>query len=200
MKLAENQEIQMDPETWVEDHGDYLFGYAMLRLRDRSLAQDLVQDALLTALKGRERYRGDSSVRTWLTGILKFKTLEAIRKQAREIPTDASAWESADGDFDEDGHLLPSQMPGEFSLSPGDSLERSEFFQTLDECLSKLPDRIAQAFVSIEMDRASIDDVAEDLMIKRNNLYVLLHRARKSLRSCLEKNWFERIDHSSSTE
>ncbi|MDA7667400.1 sigma-70 family RNA polymerase sigma factor [bacterium] len=200
MKLAVNQEIQLNPESWVEDHGDYLLGYAMLRLRDRSLAQDAVQDALLTAFKGRERYRGDSSVRTWLTGILKFKTLESLRKHAREIPTDESAFEKADGDFDELGHLLPSHMPGHFSLSPGDSLEQSEFYQTLDECLSKLPDRIAQAFVSIEMDSASIDDVAGTLMIKRNNLYVLLHRARKSLRACLEKNWFERGDRSSSTD
>ena len=199
MKLAENQGIQVDPERWVEDHGDYLLGYAMLRLRNRSLAQDAVQETLLTAIKGKERYRGESSIRTWLTGILRFKTLEALRKRAREVPVDEEAWQSSDRDFDERGHLLAARMPGEFSLSPECSLERNEFYQTLDECLAKLPERVAQAFISIEMDSVAVDEVAARLMIKKNNLYVLLHRARKNLRSCLEKNWFENLDSPKST-
>ncbi len=192
MKLTENQEVPVDPERWVEDHGDYLLGYAMLRLRNRSLAQDAVQETLLTAIKGKERYRGESSIRTWLTGILRFKTIETLRKRAREVPVDDTEWGAKDGDFDDKGHLLDSRMPREFSLSPEDSLERSEFYQALDECLANLPERLAQAFVSIEMDSVAVDEVAASLMIEKNNLYVLLHRARKQLRSCLEKNWFEK--------
>lgn len=49
MTAAKISDIPLNPETWVEEHGDYLLGFAMLRLRDRALAQD----ALLTAHQGK---------------------------------------------------------------------------------------------------------------------------------------------------
>ena len=181
---------QLDPESWVENHGDYLLGYAMLRLRNRSFAEDAVQEALLTAIKAKSRFRGESSERSWLTGILKNKMREAMRKHAREISTEDTDEIPTDPDFDERGHLLPGRMPGAISLDPTNSIDRKEFYETLHGCLSKLPDRTAQAFISTEMDGATTSDVAETLMINKNNLYALLHRARKALRSCLEMNWF----------
>lgn len=186
---------QLDPERWVYEHGDYLLSNALLRLRDRTKAEDAVQDTLVTALHSRASFRGDSSVRTWLIGILKNKIFEAIRKLAREVahhdasPTDNDVF-GPESDFDERGHLLLDRMPSPFSLSPPDSLEKQEFYVALRECLNELPERVGQAFVSIEMDRRPADDVADDLQLKRNNLYVLLHRARKKLRACLESNWF----------
>ncbi|MFT4515396.1 MAG: RNA polymerase sigma-70 factor (ECF subfamily) [Planctomycetota bacterium] len=186
---------QLDPERWVNEHGDYLLNNALLRLRDRTKAEDAVQDTLVTALHARASFRGDSSVRTWLTGILKNKVLEALRKQSRESahrqspPTDEDVFEP-DQDFDERGHLRPESMPSPFSLSPSDSLEKQEFYVALRECLDELPERVGQAFASVEIDQRPADDVADDLQLKRNNLYVLLHRARKKLRACLERNWF----------
>lgn len=165
-------------------------GYAALRLRDRTTAQDAVQATLLTALQSGDRFKGQSSERTWLTGILKYKILETLRKLAREVSVDASEWQGEDGDFDERGHLRAGREPRQIPLTPRDSLERHEFYLVLNECLSKLPPRSAQAFISVEMDHAKLDEVAALLMIKKNNLYILLHRARKGLRGCLEKNWF----------
>ena len=72
-----------DPTAWVEQHGDYLFRYALIRLRNESVAEDLVQDALLAAFQGKERFTGSSTERSWLTGILKHKIMDHFRRLAR---------------------------------------------------------------------------------------------------------------------
>ncbi len=53
------------PDQWVSDYGDYLYSYAILRVRDTSLACDLVQDTFLAALKARHDFEGRSSEKTW---------------------------------------------------------------------------------------------------------------------------------------
>ncbi|MFH2007728.1 MAG: sigma factor [bacterium] len=48
---APNEKPTLSPETWLQDHGDILFRYAVARVRNRDVAEDLVQEALLAALK-----------------------------------------------------------------------------------------------------------------------------------------------------
>src|SRR6516165_7142061 len=74
-----------DPERWVEEHGDYLFKYALSRLRDTARAEDLVQETFLAALKGAREFQGRSSEKSWLVGILKNKIYDCYRKAGREI-------------------------------------------------------------------------------------------------------------------
>ncbi len=76
-----------DPEQWLDAHGDALFAYAMLRVRNQALAEDLVQDTLLagiTGITGLAGFGGKSSERTWLTGILKNRIVDHVRKSSRE--------------------------------------------------------------------------------------------------------------------
>ncbi|MBL1293913.1 MAG: hypothetical protein COB61_008575, partial [Thiotrichales bacterium] len=70
----------MDPSSWLDDYGDELYRYALARLRDKSAAEDVVQETLLAALKAQENFRGDSAVKTWLIGIMKFKIIDFYRK------------------------------------------------------------------------------------------------------------------------
>jgi RNA polymerase sigma-70 factor (ECF subfamily) len=72
------------PETWVDEHGDVLYRYALERVRKPEVAQDLVQDTLLAAVRSYERFAGQSSVRSWLCGILKHKICDYYRKLGRE--------------------------------------------------------------------------------------------------------------------
>lgn len=90
-----------DPKTWVEEHGNYLFRYALIRVRNETVAEDLVQDTLLAAFQGKERFSGQSTERSWLTGILKHKVLDHFRRQARErtVNTDDSMPEELEGHF-----------------------------------------------------------------------------------------------------
>ncbi|MBI1733413.1 MAG: hypothetical protein HYR49_11695 [Gammaproteobacteria bacterium] len=57
----------------------------MLRVRDANLAEDLVQETLLWGLRSLDRFRGESSERTWLTGILKHKILDHLRVSGRTV-------------------------------------------------------------------------------------------------------------------
>jgi RNA polymerase sigma-70 factor, ECF subfamily len=75
---------QTNPDRWVDEHGDCLFRYALVRVRHREVAEDLVQETLLSAMRSRERFAGKSSERSWLTGILKHKISDHFRKLGRE--------------------------------------------------------------------------------------------------------------------
>src|SRR5271165_6535751 len=73
-----------DPGQWVDLHGDYLFRYALMRLRDPARAEDAVQETFLAALKGGKSFAGRSAEKSWLVGILKNKIFDHYRKASRE--------------------------------------------------------------------------------------------------------------------
>lgn len=184
----------LDPERWVDDHGDYLFHYALSRLRDQTRAEDFVQETLLAALKSHERFQGRSSERSWLTGILKNKILDHFRKAGRETSfTDLSFYEEEENKtFEYPGfadHWTPSLAPNDWS-GASDSMDKEEFWKAFNGCTSKLPQRIAQVFLMREVDEVSGDEICATLNISQSNLWVMLHRARLALRRCLEVSWF----------
>src|SRR5271166_2287281 len=96
-----------DPERWVELHGDYLFKYALMRLRDPAKAEDAVQETFLAALKGGRSFAGRSAEKSWLVGILKNKIYDHYRKASRETTfTDLEFYADEEGDrFVADGLL-----------------------------------------------------------------------------------------------
>src|SRR5271165_2145489 len=73
-----------DPERWVEEHGDCLYRYALLRVRRPEIAEDLVQETFVVAVRTSGKFRGESSERSWLCGILKNKICDYFRKLGRE--------------------------------------------------------------------------------------------------------------------
>ena len=82
--LAKTPPGLSDPERWVELYGDYLFKYALMRLRDAAKAEDAVQETFLAALKGGKTFEGRSAEKSWLVGILKNKVCDHYRKAGRE--------------------------------------------------------------------------------------------------------------------
>jgi hypothetical protein len=74
-----------------EKHRDYLYRYALQRLRDASRADDVVQETLLAAVESGGIFAGGSSLKTWLSGILKHKITDLFRRQSRETPVPAAA-------------------------------------------------------------------------------------------------------------
>src|SRR5690348_3802157 len=128
----------------VESERDYLLRYASLQLRDPQAAEDAVQETLLAALAGEAGFGGRSNLRTWLTGILKHKIVDAIRRSSREspLPSEDGA-EEFDALFDERGHWR--EFPAAWS-DPDASLSQKQFFATLEECLENLPEKTARAF------------------------------------------------------
>ncbi|HJU54931.1 MAG TPA: sigma-70 family RNA polymerase sigma factor [Pyrinomonadaceae bacterium] len=195
-----------DPGVWVDEHGDYLYRYAMFRLRDASLAEDVVQETLLAALQAYAGFGGRGSERTWLVGILKHKVADYFRRLSREttIQQDEgeALWQSElfmqTGEWV--GHWVaavhPEQAealgPIEWRATPEQLLEQGEFWEVFNRCLSPLPARIASAFTLREVDGLTSEEICDILDVKVNNLWVMLHRARAHLRRCIEVSWFKR--------
>ncbi len=182
----------LNPEHWVDEHGDYLYHYALSRLRNPALAEDFVQEALLAGFKALHRFEGRSSERSWLTGILKNKLLDHFRKAGRETTFTDLEFYQADEEamFQQPGHpnhWTPELAPSEWT--PVDTeLDQEQFWKSFHHCTSKLPDRIARVFLMREVDELPTDQICETLSISPNNLWVMLHRARLALRRCLEVN------------
>ena len=183
------------PEQWVDLYGNYLFSYAMMRLRDPSKAEDAVQETFLAALKGGRSFAGRSAEKSWLVGILKNKICDYYRKASRETSfTDMDFYSDEESDsFVTDGLLKDSWIqelgPREWS-SPGASLDSEVFWRTFRDCSSKLPKNVATVFTLREVDGIESREICAMLNISENNLWVMLHRARMALRRCIEVNWF----------
>ena len=186
-----------DPERWVEEHGDYLFKYALSRLRDTAQAEDLVQEAFLAALKGAAGFQGRSAERSWLVGILKNKIYDHFRRASRETSfADMEFYSDEERDrFISDGPFKDGWIheagPQEWS-DPGASLDNEAFWKAYRDCSNKLPKNVRTVFHLREVDDVESKDICAMLNITDNNLWVMLHRARMALRRCLESNWFEK--------
>jgi RNA polymerase sigma-70 factor (ECF subfamily) len=181
----------MDPDfrRRVEAERAYLLRYATLQLRDRHAAEDAVQETLLAALAGESGFAGRSNLRTWLTGILKHKIIDAIRRAARD---GLAAADDASAGFDEllfnqRGHWAAAQPAWP---DPDASLEQAQFFAVLEECLARLPAKTAQAFMMREHLGLETADICKELGVTPTHCWVLLYRARMALRECLQANWF----------
>ena len=175
---------------WLNEHGDYLYRFALTRLRNPHQAEDAVQETMLAAIKS-PSFEGESSPRTWLTGILKHKIIDLQRKQFREQPIsdlmdfDASET-SMDDFFDETGHWLDKPQTLEM---PDNALEQKQFLAVLSACMDKLPAKLAIIFSMRDVHEIENANICKELDITTTNAWVMLYRARMGLRKCLELNW-----------
>ena len=193
---AAAREAAANPDTWLDEHGDFLLRFTLARVRDRDVAEDLVQETFVAAMRARERFAGGSALRTWLVGILKHKILDHFRAKARTVLADDLVSQNADGSdpdegfFNRVGHWKNVLSPRPWAPAPDEAVERNQFRRILDQCISKLPDQMGRLFVLREIEEMESEEVCEILGITPSNLYTTLHRARFRLRRCLELNWF----------
>jgi RNA polymerase sigma-70 factor (TIGR02943 family) len=187
LTTSENREA-MQPSAWVDQYDDWLFRYALSRLRDGEASEEVVQQTFLAGLQHADQFAGMGSQRGWLLGILKRKIIDFIRQRNRT----SSFAEDEGGDpseaiFDRKGNWKPELRSA--MRRPLDSLEREEFWRILNGCLQSLPTRQADVFVLREMDEVGTEKICKDLQITPSNLWVLLHRARLRLATCLKSRW-----------
>lgn len=186
--------LQIRPEQWVNEHGAYLYNYALTQVRDQHIVEDLVQETFLAALRAHGSFKGRSSVRTWLTGILKHKIIDYLRRRYRELPESASSLPYEDeelfrtkGDFVD--HWRREVGPKEPVFDPGEEIDRREFWSIIERCLERLPERLKIAFTLREISGLDTEEICKDLEVTTTNLWVMLHRARMQVRRCLELQW-----------
>ena len=184
----------VDPAE-LETHRSYLLRYALIQLRDPVIAEDVVQETLLAAVEGHERFSGKSTVKTWLTGILKHKIIDHLRRKVREEPitdaaggdTDRSEAEAIDALFVDDGHWRT--RPANWG-DPDRAFENKAFWEVFEAWAKLMPAKTARVFAMREVMELSTEEICKALDITPTNCWVMLHRARLSLRECLEFRWF----------
>ena len=177
----------------IESHRPYLVRYAMSQLGDGELAEEAVQEALVAALEGIDGFGGKSSLRTWLTSILRFKVFDLQRRavadrnrlQAAPDTAEDEAW--IDELFDETGHWR--EAPQAWG-NPEAAFEQRRFWEVFERCLDRLPPANGRVFVRRELAGDDTDAICTAERITPSNCWVILHRARQSLRMCLETHWF----------
>ena len=100
---------------------------------------------------------------------------------------DESEADAIDALFKEDGHWR--QFPANWG-DPERALEDKKFREVFEMCAQLMPARNARVFMLREVMELSTEEICKELAITPTNLWVMLHRARLSLRECLEIKWF----------
>ncbi|MFZ5630155.1 MAG: sigma-70 family RNA polymerase sigma factor [Spirochaetota bacterium] len=177
----------------LNDHGDALYAYARTRLTSDDDIADCIQETLLAAIRNADTFSGNSSVRTWLIGILRFKIIDIYRKQAREADYDSIDAAENDTYFDEAGHWELQRAPRAWEKSPLEQLEQSELREHLHRCIGRLPKVMRAAITLRELEACETAEICKQLVVTSTHLHVILYRARMHLRTCLEQFGFKGI-------
>ncbi len=191
--MTSNHEIKRNTSNnhahdWLNEHGDYLYRFALARLRDPHQAEDVVQETFMAAIKA-NNFAEQSSPRTWLTGILKHKIIDLMRKSVRETAaSDLMSEQDANMDefFDKSGHW--EDKPKSWNM-PDNALEQQQFFKVLQSCLDRIPNKLATLFMMRDVHETDNEEICKELNITTTNAWVMLYRARMGIRKCLEINW-----------
>jgi RNA polymerase sigma-70 factor (TIGR02943 family) len=188
----------LQPSKWLQLYGDFLFSMAMLKTGNKELAEDLVQETFLSAVKAKETFKGNSSEKTWLTAILKNKIIDHYRKKdvlkqaddylaTTEQSFHNSFFSSEEASF---GHWTKDALPADWKKGADEVINNKEFYAILQECIDKMPPRLVPVFLARFIDEEDAEKICKEFDLTPSNYWVIVHRAKVLMRSCLEKNWF----------
>ena len=170
-------------ELLVSRHERPLYAAAWHLTHNHHDAQDVVQNAFLSAMEHLASFRQDASFATWVTRIAVNFALKLLRSR-RQHPTVA-----LDAP-DEDGQALPvPQYIADWTNDPAKAVERHELRTILDDAVSQLPEGQRLVFVLRDVQGLSVRETAQVLDLTEGNVKVRLLRARLALREMLTKRF-----------
>jgi RNA polymerase sigma-70 factor, ECF subfamily len=155
-------------------HRGFLVRFAQRKLRDPSLAEDLVHDVFEAVITKRARFGGRSALRSWLVGVLEHKLVDLIRDRARHRSLESIADDQ--GAQGEAGSEWPSAEPGPEQIADS----RQQLRQTLAR-IGALPGPLRRVVELRLLEEQPTAKVCDTLQISAGHLFVCLHRARRKL-------------------
>ena len=190
-----DQRDKLRPAEWLKNYGDYLYSLAFLKVSSKETAEDLVQDTFISAYKAKDSFREDSSEKTWLAAILKNKIIDHYRK--KDVLKDAVSYiTNTESEFDShffnenNGHWLDSAAPASWNETADKKFNQLEFNKILQYCIQKMPPKLVPVFMAKFLDEEDSEVICKVFNISSSNYWVILHRAKVLMRTCLEKKWF----------
>jgi RNA polymerase sigma-70 factor (TIGR02943 family) len=181
---------ELNPENWLKNYGDLLFQYTLPRVNDISLAEDLVQETFLAAYKNRLNYKGVATEKNWLFAILKHKIVDYYRSKRSNI----SVIEEDGPDeewFSEEGAWKRESIPGSWNTA-AINMENKDLLRVLNHCKGNLKKLQQEVYILKYLEEMDANEICKVLGINPTNYWILLHRARLQMRSCIEKHWFNK--------
>lgn len=167
-----------------------VFAAAMAILRNQTDAEDVVQEAMLKALRGIRQFRAEARFSTWL---IQITVNEALMRRRRQR---SGMMEGIDDHRDEEGDYTPRDF-ADWREIPSEALERKEIRQRLANALASLDQKYREVFVLRDMEQFNIQETADALGISIASVKTRLLRARLMLRDLLaagwEQGWFSRL-------
>tara|TARA_R100001198_G_scaffold96141_1_gene84695 strand:- start:1522 stop:2070 length:549 start_codon:yes stop_codon:yes gene_type:complete len=177
----------LNPDQWVDNYADYLYNYTIVRVNDPIVAEDLISETFLAGLKSKDNFKGEATERTWLISILKRKIIDHYRK-TNSKKGKAEVHISYKNE-DSEGDWLEENAADPFDRTAEDRMENRELGLAILECLEKLPKKQAAIFKLKTIEDYDTEAICKEYDITPSNLWVIIHRARKAMAECLEKNW-----------
>jgi len=180
---------ELDPANWVTLFGNDLLRLALFQTKDRSLAEELVQETFISGIKALKNFEGRSSVKTWLNTILRNKIIDHIRhaKKHETVSLNDEKFEEREMFFNRIG--IWKKFVSSWGSNPEQLFQGQEFSKVLQTCLDKLPKRNRELFLLRTVQGFEAEEICKELDVSASNFWVIMHRARMLLRECLDKNW-----------
>lgn len=177
--------------TWVNDYADYLFGRAIAKTSNEQLAEDLVQDTFLAALEAFDKFRQESTVKTWLTAILNHKIADYFRKvnsKANFANTKSIEYSQF---FDSNDNWKIEERPREWLMNEEKLFDNPQFLHIYQSCLQQLPTQWSAILLAKFIEEKNSKKICQEMNISTTNYWQIIHRAKIKMRQCLQKNWFK---------
>lgn len=188
MKASKNDQLQV----LLEAHGDALYNYARLKVSDAAAAADLVQDTFEAAIKGFDKFRGESQGRTWLFGILRHKIMDHYKANFKRQDLETALEDDAELDqyFNDNGSWKNAPKI-DVPATGGSLLDQPDFLKVLYACLDKLPLLWKSVLESKYLLEKETSHLCQDLQITQTNYWQINRRAKLAMQQCLQSNWFQ---------
>jgi RNA polymerase sigma-70 factor (ECF subfamily) len=175
----------------VGRHGGALLRLATTFVKERSVAEEVVQDAWLAALDGLDAFEARSSLRTWLFSILANKARNRAVREGRSLPFSALGAPGGDGEaavdparFQADGHWL--EATAAWSVEDPERLAGgAETRAAIERAIAALPEAQRAVVTLRDVEGLEAEEICNLLGLTLTNQRVLLHRARTRLRQAL---------------
>jgi RNA polymerase sigma-70 factor, ECF subfamily len=181
-------------QALVQRYYGSMLRVAMGYVRDLELAEDVVQETWITSLRQLHSFRGESSLKTWIFGVLVNIARAKRRKESRILPF-ASLWSRDDSDrrrptvdqsrFGADG--MWRSRPDSWEGIPESRMIAKETLEQVRSAINRLPPKQREVILLRDVAGLAPDEVGSMLAISEVNQRVRLHRARAAVRKNLEE-------------
>jgi RNA polymerase sigma-70 factor, ECF subfamily len=168
-------------ERFIRLNAAWMLAVARRYLKDEGLAEDCVQESLLSALRNLDKFEQRCEVKTWLHRIVVNYCLMKLRSalRAQEQPIDHLLPE-----FDANGGRV--ETPWSQVATPDEALEQRQMSALVRTKISELPDGYRIVLLLRDIEELSTQEVAELLGLSGAAVKVRLHRARSALKKLIE--------------